>query len=130
MTNYSRSLKYYKKNHDGDWVTQFINNITKLYINYNDITNKFDIKKIKYYNDINIPYVIAHFLTCSYLIKIEQKKSNDTTIVYTSPINIIIENDKVDLQCITDIHTILNHYVFKDCKSIDDLEILINKLIE
>ena len=125
------TLKFYNKKHDGYWVTKFINNITKLYINYNDLTNSFYINKIKYNkNDINISYKIAHFLTCSYLIEKEQKKTKDILIVYTSPINIVIGHDEVNLQCISDIHIILNHIVFKTCKSIDDLEKEIDKLIE
>ena len=131
MATSNSSLKYYNKKHDGDWVTKFINKITKLYINYNDLTNKFYINKIKYYKDnINISHKIAHFLTCSYLIKTIQKKINDGVIVYKSPINIVIGHDEVNLQCISDIHIILNHIVFKTCKSIDDLEKEIDKLIE
>ena len=83
-----------------------------------------------YKNDINISFKIAHFLTCSYIIKKELKKADDISIVYTTPINIIIGNDEVDLQCISDINIILNNIVFKTCKSIDDLEKEIDKLIE
>ena len=52
MATSNSSLKYYNKKHDGDWVTKFINKITKLYINYNDLTN-FPVPKYSFFSCIH-----------------------------------------------------------------------------
>ena len=120
-------------NVEGKWIKNIINNISKLYYSTveksKDFPNgiKTDIKYRGFKNRIGEE--LSKFLVNCYIIKrIKKSKPNGEVFTYLTPVNTILDSINNKSNYLEEIDVIFNHPHFKDCKDIDEIKGMVEKV--
>tara|TARA_B100000745_G_scaffold217664_1_gene144749 strand:+ start:103 stop:573 length:471 start_codon:yes stop_codon:yes gene_type:complete len=120
-------------NVEGEWIKNIINNISKLYYSTveksKDFPNgiKTDIKYRGFKNRIGEE--LSKFLVNCYIIKrIKKSKPNGEVFTYLTPVNTILDSINNKSNYLEEIDVIFNHPHFKDCKDIDEIKGMVEKV--
>lgn len=130
------SLYYLEYSLEGKWINKVNDMISSLYCKFEKETDKLpngiNLNQRYNYQDFEafkLDKEISSFILRCYMIKNLCKVNSDGVICnYRAPINLVlnyIDRDFVSIinkKCIEQIKTILNHPIFRGCKSLNDIK--------